>query len=272
MTIPGIGTILCPVDLSEHSHAPLDHAAGLAQTPGSRLVVLRVVARLNSGTDDAVLAARHELDLFVRGALPGPLGYTARHELIVRGGEPAPAIFASARETNADLIVMGTRGRGALARALLGSTAATILRDSDVPVMVVPRSVPEVISAGEDHAIFHFGLVLVPVDLQAVPSRQLAWAARLSGGSTHKLLLVHVVPPGADRQFATERMNHTARGMKTARGVKLLVREGEVVDEVIHVVRHERAGLVIMGRHADASGAMAYEVLRSSRALLLMVP
>jgi universal stress protein A len=272
MSIPRIGTVLCPVDLSEQSRAALCLATGFAQTPGSRLAVLRVDPRLSPSADGSDLAARTELDEFVRKALPGVLADNDNNDLIVRGGEAPSAILSTARDIDADLIVMGTRGRGALVRALLGSTAAAVLQGTTLPVMVVPPAMPELISLGKDHAEFHFGLILVPVDLKGAASKQLDWAGRLSAGSSHKLLLVHVVPPGSDREFAIERMNQMAKGMASARGVKLLVREGQVVDEVIHVVQHERVGVVIMGRGSDAPGAIAYEVLRNSRALVLMVP
>jgi nucleotide-binding universal stress UspA family protein len=272
VSVRNLGTILCPVDLSEQSQTALYHGAGFAQTAKSRLAVLRVDPRALSGNDDDALAAWQELDEFVRGTLPGWSGYGPRTELVVRGGEPPAAILAAAREFEADLIVMGTRGRGALARALLGSTTAAVLRDSRVPVAVIPRSRPELISLGESRAVFHFGLVLVPVDLCGDHTRQLEWAGQLSVGSEHHLLLVHVMPRGSDRAAAMERLNALAAPMQTARGVKLLVREGEVVDEVVRLVRHERVGLVVMGRSSDRPGAMAYEVLRSTNALVMVVP
>ena len=46
-------------------------------------------------------------------------------------------ICASARELGADLIVVGTHGRGAIGRALLGSVALDVLREATVPVMSV---------------------------------------------------------------------------------------------------------------------------------------
>jgi len=272
MSIASVGTILCPVDLSEQSQAALYHAAGFAQAPGSRLIVLRVDPRALAGHEHDALAARQELDEFVRGTLPGWLGYSSRTELAVRGGDPVATILAVAREFSADLLVMGTRGRGALARALLGSTAAAVLRESHVPVAVIPPSRPEIISLGESRAIFHFGLILVPLDLRDPATRQLEWAVRLSGGSDHKLLLVHVASDAARRERAAGELNALASGLESAHGAKLLVREGPVADEIVHLVRHERAGLVVMGRSPDAPGATAYEVLRNTNALVLMVP
>jgi nucleotide-binding universal stress UspA family protein len=46
-------------------------------------------------------------------------------------------ILREAQNVNADLIVMGTHGRGGLPRLLLGSDAEFVLRQSPVPVLLV---------------------------------------------------------------------------------------------------------------------------------------
>jgi nucleotide-binding universal stress UspA family protein len=51
-------------------------------------------------------------------------------------GEPAEAIVEAAR--GADLVVIATRGRTGIARALLGSVAQKVVRFSEVPVLVLP--------------------------------------------------------------------------------------------------------------------------------------
>ena len=53
-------------------------------------------------------------------------------------GGPAPAIVKVAHEFNAQLIVVGTRGRSALAGLLVGSVAQRLLHLSDLPVLAVP--------------------------------------------------------------------------------------------------------------------------------------
>ena len=50
----------------------------------------------------------------------------------------ADAIIAAGRRDRADEIVMGSRGRGRLELALLGSVAQAVIRDADRPVVVVP--------------------------------------------------------------------------------------------------------------------------------------
>jgi len=44
-----------------------------------------------------------------------------------------------ARELSADLIVVGSHGRGVVARAILGSTADKVVRTAHQPVLVVPH-------------------------------------------------------------------------------------------------------------------------------------
>ncbi len=56
----------------------------------------------------------------------------------VRSGDPAEQICGLARERGADLIVMGTRGRGAISRVLLGSVARAVLLGASCSVLVVP--------------------------------------------------------------------------------------------------------------------------------------
>jgi nucleotide-binding universal stress UspA family protein len=48
------------------------------------------------------------------------------------------ALLDAAHRVGADVLICGTRGRGAFARAILGSTASSLLHHTDVPLLVVP--------------------------------------------------------------------------------------------------------------------------------------
>lgn len=54
-------------------------------------------------------------------------------------GHPREKLLGYAREVDADLVVMATHGRDGAERVLLGSTTERVLRESEVPVLAVPR-------------------------------------------------------------------------------------------------------------------------------------
>jgi nucleotide-binding universal stress UspA family protein len=68
------------------------------------------------------------------------------HELatrwLLRTGVPHEEIARAATEERADYIVIGTRGRGGLERALLGSVADRVVRTAPCPVVTVRQPVP----------------------------------------------------------------------------------------------------------------------------------
>ena len=57
----------------------------------------------------------------------------------VRPSAPAwAALLDTAHRLGADVLICGTRGRGAFARALLGSTSSSLVHHTDLPLLVVP--------------------------------------------------------------------------------------------------------------------------------------
>lgn len=83
--------------------------------------------------DRLAAAARERLDAFV-----AELGDGVRVEPRVRTGVPAREAVAEAGEWGAELVVVGTHGRGGASRVLLGSVAEAVVRDAPCSVLVVP--------------------------------------------------------------------------------------------------------------------------------------
>jgi nucleotide-binding universal stress UspA family protein len=128
--------ILCPVDMSETSARGLANATQLARAFGSQLIVLSVVPShswpptlAESGHLSEAIAAyqrnwRVEFDQFLTMCAIADVEW--RKE--VRIGVPHEEIAASAKEHQADLIVMGSTGRTGLARILMGSVTRRIIQ------------------------------------------------------------------------------------------------------------------------------------------------
>ena len=136
----GARVIVHPTDFSENSRAALEVARALAVDHGARLVIIHVTppAILMDGTvageiDPAAYRTALE-DL--RARYDGPdLKYPIETRLIL--GSDREEILAAANEIGCDLIVMGTHGRSALGRLLMGSVAESVLPRANCPVMVV---------------------------------------------------------------------------------------------------------------------------------------
>jgi nucleotide-binding universal stress UspA family protein len=101
--------------------------------------------------------------------------------------EPHEAILEKARSWNADLIVMGTHGRGGIEKLLMGSVASKVLHRSDRHLMLI-RSDSVLFGAEKDA-----GSILVPVDFSPHAHRALAFARFLASRYGASLHLLHVV-------------------------------------------------------------------------------
>lgn len=60
-----------------------------------------------------------------------------RHDMDIRTGHIAREILASAKAAKVDMILMGAKGRSAIADLLIGSVAQRVLATAEVPVLLV---------------------------------------------------------------------------------------------------------------------------------------
>lgn len=133
--------ILVATDSSEPSERAVEFAAGLAKEHGSEIIVLHAVPRVVSrfGTSDLEEpdAARELVDQIVRDLKDR--GLNARGEVVrVLEGHMARGIVESAASADADVILMGTRGRSDFGGLFLGSVTHRVLHLAEKPVIVVP--------------------------------------------------------------------------------------------------------------------------------------
>ncbi len=135
--------ILLATDGSESATDALRAAVELAEESGASIDVL-TVARALGGVPGAlptmpvgiVDEARKIAEEHAHAARE--LGVEARAH--VAQDEPAHAICEAARELEADLIVVGSRGLGPVRGALLGSVSRAVLSHAGRPVLVVKRA------------------------------------------------------------------------------------------------------------------------------------
>jgi nucleotide-binding universal stress UspA family protein len=138
--------ILHPTDFSEAADQAQEQALRLAHALGGEVILLHVAVETplygeglmsRKEVREVFAAARKwaTTTLEERTAALREHGLTAR--FILKTGVPHEEIVKTAAEEHADLVVMGTHGRGAVERFFLGSVADRVVRSAPCPVLTV---------------------------------------------------------------------------------------------------------------------------------------
>jgi nucleotide-binding universal stress UspA family protein len=145
--------VLVPLDGSEASQRVIDTLATLPGATELEFILLHVARRERTGGHplppvDPLTAtgqppqwvhvqaeqAQRQLDEIALRLRASGIRATTR---VVESGDAARTIVTAIREEPADAIAMGTRGAGGLKRTAHGSVATTVVRESEVPVMLI---------------------------------------------------------------------------------------------------------------------------------------
>jgi len=153
--VPQIKKILYATDRSKNSSYAFRYAVDMASKYGAEIIVLHVIepvpgyARIHSlDEDESVPSINKELiegmerhlEEFCRKAEP-QTGFPCAElvsKIIVKEGHPPEEILNTADEEGADVIVMGSHGKGFLTHTFLGSVSTALLHRSRKPVFIVP--------------------------------------------------------------------------------------------------------------------------------------
>jgi nucleotide-binding universal stress UspA family protein len=253
--------IICGIDGSSASRAAARVACALARRLSLRLELVHVTG----AADEAEQTARAR-DL--KAQLGENLGPGVA--LSVQVGSPAQRLIAASR--SAALVVIGTRGDGALRQALTGSVSSAVTRAAAAPVIVVPPR------AGVAPGLGSGGLICGIRDDHdlACAATAACWARELG----MQLTLAHVIPPPrlaaapaagapapglvystADRAGdAVDLLEDVALAIALGAPAvcRALVVDGPVGLQLERLAATEKAALVALGprRHGPLAGAL----------------
>jgi nucleotide-binding universal stress UspA family protein len=271
-----IRRILCPCDFSNYSARALRQARRIAERHGATVTVLHVIpstvpaSGFGALTNPALLYPEvHERTLsalrrFVERAGPAVLPA----DVEVREGAPAREIVKRASELPADLLVIGTHGRGGFEKWVLGSVTERVLRKARCAVLTVPARGP--LPAGP--ALFQ--TILWATDFSAPGTAALTYAVSFARLDRSRLILVHVTShapesgePGSPPDLATELQERAREWLRKAVSedvralctVEELVTAGKPHREIARLARERGAELIAMGAQgADALDLMIF--------------
>ena len=157
--LPDIKTILYASDVRSGSRPAFRMAVKLAVENNATIVFLHACEPFDSDMQDQmqdylpknvtrihteqILEARQQriserIQDFLEEELDDSMLLTSPPQVVIRTGKPNHVILATAKEFNADLIVMGDRATSTLSRMFLGSTSQNVVHQSPTPVLIVP--------------------------------------------------------------------------------------------------------------------------------------
>ncbi|MEF8821880.1 MAG: universal stress protein [Halovenus sp.] len=177
-----------------------------------------------------------------------------------RDGLPAEEIVEYAGEHGIDAIVMGTSGRGGVARAIIGSVADKVVRTASMPVMTIT---PE----AADDGTLTVDSILLPTDGSETATAGLRWGLSLAeqcGATAHLFSAVdrdhaNALSPvsGDDADPSTDLLEQARAHLDTLateqddRDVDVVTHAtvGDPPEEIVEFVESEGIDLIAMGTH-----------------------
>jgi nucleotide-binding universal stress UspA family protein len=201
----------------------------------------------------------------------------------------ARAITELADERRAELIVMSTHGRSGIGRWLYGSVADSVLRQSAIPVLLVPPHAERPLPTDRQLRL------LVPLDGSELAEEAIETTERLAGSLNAELLLLSIVEPPpyplygdgytyipfdqdvelrSSRQYLQSQVDRLQ-----ARGIKVSARAttGSPSSIVAQVARDAEVDAVMMATHGRSGlarlvlGSVATAVLQQVNVPVLLV-
>ncbi len=257
---------MAAVDLGPQTPRILYHAAAFALLLDVKLKVVHVSRDLSD-------AAHERLRNTCLQKGPYQVDFD-RGDVVLRAGRVSEVIAREALRERAALVVVGARGHSSVTTFLLGSTSDALLRAAVTPILLVPPTDIDIVSLG-DTAALTCGPVIAAVDLSEHCDEQLRMASLLAQIASQPLILMTVAKSRTTDHRAKLELRQRSQALEPKRPTAIIVRRGQVADEISRCAASEGAGLVVMGlrNHARCQpGSIATAVMKTGKAFVLAVP
>jgi nucleotide-binding universal stress UspA family protein len=264
--------ILYATDFSPTAVAALPYVMGLAKRFGATVYGLHVrfpatypvvgpegMPQFMEAAEEQAKQESKQLHEFLAG-LP--------HEVFITEGDVWTTINDTVRQQKIDLIVIGTRGRTGIGRALLGSVAEEIFRRAPCPVLTVGPHVSKDAKARLEMKEILYATDFSPESLAALP-----YATSLAQENQARLTLLHVIgePKVGELVHPEQYVDSTLRQLRNLVPPevelwcepKFMVERGPAADKIMEVAVARGADLIVLGvRGAEGRMGVATHLLR----------
>jgi nucleotide-binding universal stress UspA family protein len=283
----GIHSLLIATDFSPQSDNALRYGLDLAHLYGAAAEIVYVlpteayVIAGPEGIQAAKDAARRDL-LDLKGKLRHDYAFEDEvdYHVTMTEGDVSDCLLRWAAEKRADLIVLGTHGRGGLGKAILGSVAEKVFRRSGVPVLTVGPHIRHPKEAGNTRHI------LAPCDLAATSHRAVLLACSLARERDSRLTVLHVIEhpnegakdePECVKQAIRKKLADIVSDCADGVDIQYRIEFGKIATSILVVASETDADYIVLGVQ-PSSGVLdrfmwpiAYELVREARCPVLTV-
>ncbi|RAI84952.1 universal stress protein [Algoriphagus yeomjeoni] len=133
--------IILPIDFSDNSISALEFAIALVGKKDGEIILVHVIEAVFDFASQASIAMEsmhRDAEDLMQETLEKYKDSNLIFKTIIKEGTASISIARIARELDATLVVMGTQGASGIKLALIGSTTVNLIKESSVPVLVVP--------------------------------------------------------------------------------------------------------------------------------------
>jgi nucleotide-binding universal stress UspA family protein len=265
--------ILVATDFSDASYGAINYARQLGRCLSAKVLVVHVIDVARSlqvegmpsePLPDRIDAAEEELQ-----RIASSLSFDGiRCATIERVGDIREIISGLIEQRNADLLVIGTHGKGYKDGEGLGSVAEMLLRSVACPVLTVGKHVR--LDAYEGT---HERIVLFPTDFSPTSRAALAYTACLARHLHGRLLLLHVDQTGVLAQASAheKEFEQFTRDIDSSVISEWITRSGDAAETIVKVSAEKSADFIVMGVHGSGAAGIsrrerfAFDVIRLAR-------
>lgn len=177
--------IILPIDFSNNSINALDFAIAMAEKQSGEIVLVHVIEAVFDFASQASIAMENmhrDAESLMQKTLEKYRDAKVKFATIIKEGTASISVARIARDMDADLIVMGVHGTSAIKIALIGSTTINVIKESTIPVLVVP----------EESTAEEVGKVALALEFADHEEKFFSWIVDLSIGWGLALEFVHV--------------------------------------------------------------------------------
>ena len=297
--MPHIRKILVPVDFSEVSKKALSYGVSLATAFEAELLVVHVVEFVTPvayefppTTFDLKQDQADEISTQLEDLIPENTRKALRYRIIVKGGIAEDELFAEMRNEPADLVVMGTHGRRAFGRWLLGSVTEHMLRKIPTPLITVSQ-----LETDQSAPSLSGGRILYATDLSPESKEGINFAYDLAKRFDAELFVLHVMLPirweygstyipldiakdhdQLHQDLAKELELAVPAGARSDPSVRWEVGEGVPHEVILDFAEAKDANLIVINLHGKSwieralLGSTAERVVRGAHRPVLSLP